>query len=462
MKDWQKIKHLYLRAGFGLSPKELETKQKSSLSKEIKAILKIKNTAFRTAFPSEFTALQTRMKAVRTNDRAKFRELKVKARNLTPKVNLDWVNKMASTSDPLLEKMTLFWHGHFACHSELPHMASEQINTIRKHALGNFRDLVKAISKDPSMIIYLNGQQNTVKKSNENFARELMELFTIGIGHYTEDDVKEAGRAFTGWTTDRIEASSEFKKKRHDSSTKQFMGQSGNFQGDDIVDIILENKETARFIARKVYRYFVNHKVDENHIDLIANRFFDSDYNISRMMEFIFKSDWFYDKKNMGSKIKSPIELIVGMIKTLDAVFVNPKLMMGLQRNLGQRLFFPPNVAGWPGDKAWIDNSTLLIRLNLPVFFLAANNSRVKGVSKSKMNRKKVAIQKEVDLTYFTQKYANATEAEIATTLVEHLIQAPLSVNKELLYLKLRKGNKDEKILQILSRTMSLPEYQLC
>lgn len=461
MKDWQKIKHLYLRAGFGLSPNEFESKKKSFLSKEIKAILKIRNTAFKTPLPSGFSAIQAKMQKAKGN-RPKFRELQVKAKNLVPVVNLNWINKMASTSDPLLEKMTLFWHGHFACRSDFPHLATNQINTIRKHALGNFQDLVKAISEDPSMIMYLNGQQNTVKKSNENFARELMELFTIGIGNYTEDDVKEAGRAFTGWKTNQIEGSSEFKEGRHDPSLKKFMGKSGNFQGEDIIDIILENKETARFIARKVYRYFVNHKIDENHINQIANRFFDSNYDISEMMEFIFKSDWFYNKENMGSKIKSPVELIVGMIKTLKIEFENPKPMMYIQRNLGQRLFFPPNVAGWSGDKAWIDNSTLLTRLNLPMYFLAAKNSKINGVEKSKIKHRKAPIKKEMDLGYFTKKYADTAAAEIAMTLVDHLIQAPLSVSEELLYLKLREGTKDEQILQIIARTMSLPEYQLC
>lgn len=461
MKDWQKIKHLYLRAGFGLSPEEFETKRKSSLAKEMKKVLKIKNPSYKATFSSELLALQKKMEQAKGN-RVKFRELKVKARNLMPQVKLNWVEKMTTTPDPLLERMTLFWHGHFACRSELPHLAITQINTIRKYALGDFRILVKSISKDPSMILYLDGQQNTVKKPNENFARELMELFTIGIGNYTETDVKEAGRAFTGWKTSQVKGTAEFIERRHDFSQKNFMGQSGKFQGDDIIDIILENKEVARFIARKVYRYFVNHNVNENHVSQIANRFFDSNYDISTMMEFIFKSDWFYDEKNMGSKIKSPVELIVGLVKTLNLKFVNPKAMIGIQRNLGQRLFFPPNVAGWPGDKSWIDNSTLLIRLNLTVFLLMARKASVKGMENSKKKNRNTKINQEADLRYFTEKYETTSGDEIAADLVDNLIQAPLSVRKELLYSRLRSNTKNEQIMEILSRTMSLPEYQLC
>lgn len=461
MKDWKKIKHLYLRAGFGLNQDELESKKKSSLSNEIKSILKINESSFKMKIPKEFTDLKEDSSMMMSSGKPVGKEDVSKAKKLTPLVNVDWVQHMATTSDPLLEKMTLFWHGHFACQSKLPNLATIQINTIRKNALGNFKDLVNGIAQDPSMILYLNNQQNSKRKPNENFARELMELFTIGIGNYSEDDVKEAGRAFTGWRANQFKGKSEFIPRRHDSGSKTFMGKTGNFNGEDIVDILLEKKETARFIARKVYKYFVNPKLDDNHVDSIADTFYHSNYDISKMMTFIFNSDWFYDEKNIGIKIKSPLELIVGMMKTLNIEFkVHTPLLM-LQRNLGQVLFNPPNVAGWPGDKSWIDNATLLTRLNLPALFLISRNVNVQG-GKKKSKFLSALSNKKIDIQYFTQQASDLSNEQLADSYVKDLIQAPLSVSKQVLYTRIQGSTGQDVAKNILYRVMSLPEYQIC
>ena len=229
-----------------------------------------------------------------------------------------WLTYMASPDcSPLRERMALFWHGHFACTSRLSGLAARQINTIREHALGNFRDLLIGIAKDASMIRFLNNQQNRKEQPNENFARELMELFTLGRGHYTEQDIKEAARAFTGWSSD-FGGYFIFRPRWHDYGVKTFFGQDGNFDGTDIIDLILENRQTARFITEKIYRYFVSEIVNEGIVEDLSNQFYESGYQIDQLMRSIFESDWFYDPENRGTKFKSPVELMVGLTQTLS------------------------------------------------------------------------------------------------------------------------------------------------
>ena len=223
-----------------------------------------------------------------------------------------WINTMINRqSNPLLEKMTLFWHGHFACESKRFDFAHRQLSIIRENALGDFKKLLKGIAKSASMILYLNNQQNRKKHPNENFARELMELFTLGRGHYTEDDVKNAARAFTGWFTNRSNGAYSFNPKQHDNGLKTFMGRQGNFTGEDIIDIILEQEQCAYFIAQKIYTFFVNPKPNDQHINELAIIFREANYDISVLMKHILNSSWFYQKENVGIQIKSPVELMV-------------------------------------------------------------------------------------------------------------------------------------------------------
>ena len=362
MKDAQKIKHLYARAGFGLSPQQYKHKSQYSLIRVVKELFKdsktikpLKLPEYKKATPQEYKAM------TKTERKAERKELQ----RLTNEVNLTWIRQMVDdNSNPLQEKMTLFWHGHFACESKRFDFAGRQINVIRKHALGNFRDLVLAVAKDAAMVLYLNNQQNKKRKPNENFARELMELFTIGRGNYTEKDIKESARAFTGWFINRMTGEFSFNERQHDFETKTFMGKVGKWNGDDIIDIILEKKETARFIATKIYRYFVNETINIEHIEILTNVFYNSNYNIEIIMRTVFESNWFYDAKNIGVKIKSPVEFIVGMGRILNIKFGNIRSVLFPQNALGQVIFHPPNVAGWPGGKSWIDNSTLMLRMN--------------------------------------------------------------------------------------------------
>ena len=281
-------------------------------------------------------------------------------------VNQVWQASMISTSYPLHEKMTLFWHGHFATKLDNPYYDQKLLNIFRKNALGNFGDMLREASKNEVMVMFLNNKQNVKEHPNENFAREVMELFTLGRDDYTEHDVKEAGRAFTGWSLDSG-GSFVINEEVHDDGEKQFLGKKGNFNGDDILSIILEQKQTAAYVAEKIYRFFVSDEdIDERHVAALAGNFYKSNYDISSLLKDIFTSDWFYDEKLLGAKIKSPMELLIGFQRLLPMVFENERVNIRLQRILGQYLFNPPNVAGWPGGKNWIDSSSLVIRMKLP------------------------------------------------------------------------------------------------
>lgn len=464
MNESHKIKHLSLRAGFGLSPAEWEKMRKLNLKEATERLFQKKTATLLTVPQMDIPDDDEIQKATKE----KRDELQKKARQLSAKVNGEWLEKMISAdSSPLLEKMALFWHGHFACEPKLFHLAANYANTLRKHALGNFKELLLAIAKDSAMIIYLNNQQNRKDRPNENFARELMELFTLGRGNYTENDIKEAARAFTGWFTDKKTGEFEFRAKAHDEGTKTFFGKSGNFNGADIVNMILEKKETAVFIAKKIYRFFVSEiKPDEKNISALADVFYKSNYDIEKMMRFLFESEWFYKDEHAAAKIKSPVELIVGMAKVLNLKVGNEEAWLFPQRALGQILFKPPNVAGWPGGKTWIDNSTLLLRLNFAgmVFDKTELGFRLKDAPEA-ANRG-AALKKldlTADLTQLNKVFSKISEDKMGLELANYLI--PISVKlDDAAFLKYTAAAKtsEEKLRAWTLIVMSLPEYQLC
>jgi len=458
-----KLQHLYWRAGFGLSPKEWKSKKKYSISKAVHEL-------FRDAHKSAKVELTGNSLNIETNGKNLSNEAKAKKRKQGKRkigqVNTNWVMRMGDTNAScLLEKMSLFWHGHFACTTKLnPKLAQAQLNTIRKHALGNFKGLVLAMSKDVSMIRFLNNQQNRKRKPNENFARELMELFTIGRGNYTEQDVKEAARAFTGWSSN-LKGEFVFNKRQHDFSQKTFFGKKGKWDGTDVIDMILERKETAFFITQKIYRFFVNDNIDERKVLQLADSFYDSNYDIEKLLRNIFESKWFYNKENVGVKIKSPVELIGGMLRTLDVELKNPLALIFIEKALGQVLFRPPNVAGWAGGKSWIDNSTLMLRLNLAnvLFQNSELNIKVKEEFEAqKRNKKKRNIQAQVNFSPFYQLFKNDEKEDILKKMSTYLLQPQLKMDNEFFKNHVIINNKEDLIKTMCLRLMSLPEYQLC
>ena len=276
-----------------------------------------------------------------------------------------WLTEMLTTPSPLTEKMVLFWHNHFVSSLQKvrsPVLMYRQNQLLRKHAFGYFGDMLHEVSKDPAMVVYLDSASNRKGKPNENFAREVMELFTLGEGNYGEQDVKEAARAFTGWSIEPETGEFLFRRPAHDEGVKTLLGRSGNFDGDAVLDILLAQPQTAEFIVGKLWREFVSPQVDAVEVKRIARMFRDNRYNIKVALRALLTSDAFYAPQNRAALIKSPVDLIVGTLRQFrfETGEVAPFLLAA--RQLGQDMFAPPNVKGWPGGDAWINSATLLSR----------------------------------------------------------------------------------------------------
>lgn len=280
-----------------------------------------------------------------------------------------WYREMAATPSPLTERMTLFWHNHFTSafrKVRAPLLLYRQNVTLRRHALGNFRKLVHAMAADPAMIVYLDSLQNRRGRPNENFARELLELFTLGEGQgYTEDDIKEAARAFTGWSLERETGEFRFRPFLHDDGEKTFMGRTGRFNGTDIIEIVLTKPRVAEYIAEKAWREFVFEQPDAAEVKRIAARFRAADYEIEVLVRELLLSPHFWAAENRARLVRSPVELIVGTLRQFDLPQPDDRILVLLGRALGQEPFNPPNVKGWPGGTAWINANTLLVRQQL-------------------------------------------------------------------------------------------------
>src|ERR1700743_3095218 len=352
MDNLRQINHLYARAGFGLSFADKKTAEHDSVKKAVKDLFK----ASEANEPINVVQGNTDFAMLMKGDVLAKKQFLQQQKQQEKDLNLAWINKMSTTDAVLREKMTLFWHNHFACRSNNAAYAQQLNNIHRSNALGNFRTLLFQVAESPAMLQFLNNQQNQKGHPNENFARELMELFTIGRGNYTEQDVKESARAFTGWGFDK---GGVFKMRPflHDDGQKTFLGKTGNLTGEDIINRLLEQKQTAYFISNKLYKYLVNEIPDPAHVSAMADVFYKSDYEIKPLLEFVFTADWFYDEKNMGNMIKSPVAFIVGLNRQFYISYQLPEVLLEFQRTLGQVLFYPPNVAGWPGGRHWNGSS---------------------------------------------------------------------------------------------------------
>jgi uncharacterized protein (DUF1800 family) len=285
----------------------------------------------------------------------------------TQRLGLWWANRMLTTRRPLEEKLTLFWHGHFATGENKVRdyrMMLRQNEMFRARASGAFRDLLVGLLKDPAMLVYLDNGENVKKHPNENFGRELLELFTMGVGNYSERDVREAARAFTGWTNDVLVF--KFDVDQHDPGEKTFLGRTGAFNGEDIVDIILAQPVTAEFMAAKVYRFFAREEIDGALKQELGHTYRDSGYRMKPLLKRIFLSKDFYSTRTVATQIKSPVQLVVSTYKKMSLREIPTIPDFGrMTGSLGQSLFDPPNVAGWAGGRTWITPSTLLNRGNL-------------------------------------------------------------------------------------------------
>lgn len=359
-------KHLMGRTSFTLTKADYAILKSKSKKEAVAWLLKQNQDSDTLPPPSWDSRPKIRNKPPRkmnTQEREAFRK-EYKQRRETLK-NW-WMQTLLQTKTPLREKMTLFWHNHFT--SSLKKVRSsylmlEQNKLLRKYALGNFGDFLHAISKDPAMILYLDNQSNKKQNPNENYAREVLELFTLGEGHYSEKDITESARAYTGWHVNRKKMRFVFVKKLHDYEKKTFLAKRCDFDGDDILDIILQQQRTAQYITTKFYREFINDReINQIEIERIATLFYESHYDISTLLKEILLSPDFWDEKNRAVLVKSPIELIVGTLRALGMQPSQIRPLVSASRQLKQDLFAPPNVKGWAGGVDWLDSSSVLMR----------------------------------------------------------------------------------------------------
>ena len=313
-----------------------------------------------------------------------------------------WMYRMISTACPMEEKIALFWHGLFATGYTKLNQARTQLNQVdmfRRSGLGSFEDLLLELSRDPAMIIWLDNNENHGDNINENYGRELLELFSMGIGNYSEDDIKECARAFTGWTLGNAEYMAiraakdsiwpygriawhfDYREDDHDDGEKTFLGETGNFNGEDIIAIIVKQGSTARFLATRLFQFFAADevsKVGENAVEAMVATYFSSGYKISDMLQTLFHSDYFKSEEARFARVKGPVEMVVGAIR-MAGNYQNPSL--GIEKVadnmffMGQGLLRPPTVEGWHEGVEWIDSGALVERVN----FVAKELSNVKS-----------------------------------------------------------------------------------
>ena len=277
-----------------------------------------------------------------------------------------WGERMLTSPRPLEEKMALFWHGHFATNEDKVRdyrKMHKQLELFQRQGLGDFRTLLISVAQDPAMLAFLDAGVNVKGKPNENFAREIMELFTMGVGNYTEHDIREAARAFTGWNFQGTEF--HINSEMHDGDEKVVLGKKGNFDGVEVIDIILAHEATAKFIASKLYRFYVSSELDDALADKLGMRLRALNYELKPFLATLFKSQEFYREKNIATHIKSPVELVVSTYKKigLDYLPGSPDFNLTIGA-LGQRLMHPPTVAGWSEGRNWITPGLLIERGN--------------------------------------------------------------------------------------------------
>jgi uncharacterized protein (DUF1800 family) len=487
-----KNQHLMWRAGFGPAVEQLGDLSKFTSKQFYKALVKAseKKPEFINVADDYLKGLymgieevgRQQKKELPKEDRKKIQQ---KNREGVRNLNMYWMHEMVNSASQLREKMAFFWHGHFACRNLNVFYQQGLLDVIRRNALGNFGTMLKEVSRSAAMLNFLNNQQNRKDHPNENFAREVMELFTIGRGNYTEQDVKEAARAFTGWSAN-LKGEFVFRRGQHDFGTKSVLGKSGNFDGTEVLDILLEQKHTAKYISRKLYKFLVNEKIDEAKVDWMGERFYKSNYDIAGLLEDIFTSDWFYEEKHIGANIKSPVELLVGIQRMLPMKLENEEALMLMQRILGQMLFYPPNVAGWPGGKNWIDSSSLMMRMRIPKLINDVDvmnvtpkddddqmmgmkdkdepASAVKGGKKMKgygMGQRQ-QINANVDWSLYVRNFESIPREKLSEALSKVLLQTRSSVSGDLISQYADASGRENFIKTATIQFMSTPEYQLC
>jgi uncharacterized protein (DUF1800 family) len=491
-------RHLLWRAGFGGTEKQAQLLVSWGIEKSVDTLLDVgsdaKSAPFEPAPPEAFdrniirppteeeARLAAQARRARDEDtlamlREKRQEAEREDRRQMGEIQKWWLKRMIETTRPLEEKMTLFWHGHFATSfrviEDSYHMF-RQNELFRSHAVGNFGELLTAIVRDPAMLAYLDNDENRKGSPNENLAREIMELFGLGLGSYTEDDIKEGARALTGYTYQDDEF--VFRQRNHDPNEKVILGEAGNWNGEDFARIILSKPACARFIARKLYHTFVADLPSDEQGGLrdvepwrrkLVNELGDMlklrNYALRPVLRRLFLSEHFYSPDVMRAQIKSPVQLVVGAARSLGVPVRDLSILNDALDLMGQRLFLPPSVKGWPGGRAWINTSTLYVRQNTLVYMLTgvrargAPNDRARDVANGGFDALGL-LTAGLPEDQRTNPDAVARQALLIT--LGFVPDAGVDVLKQLLA-HVGKVDNTASLACLLAAT-SMPEYQLC
>ncbi len=394
---FDQARHLLWRAGFGGTPEQIQTLVSWGPKKSVEHLVNyesidaesVKDDEFdrniiRPASQEEQATLRRARQAKDEDTVARFQARRQEAeredRRQMSRIQRWWLKRMIETPRPLEEKMTLFWHGHFATSyrtiEDSYHMYMQN-QLFRKHATGDFRELLFAIIRDPAMIAYLDNNDSRKGRPNENLAREIMELFSLGVGNYSEQDIKEGARALTGYSFQDDEFA--FQKNSHDEGRKTILGRTGTMDGDDFVKAILEQRSCSKFLAAKLYRFFVadypsgredHDNAAKSVIGDIASSLLASKYKFKPVLTRLLLSEHFYDNAVVGEMIKSPIDLVVGTVRSMNTPVRDLGVLTAASGVMGQNLFYPPSVKGWDGGRSWVNTSTLFARQNILCFLL--------------------------------------------------------------------------------------------
>jgi uncharacterized protein (DUF1800 family) len=489
--------HLLNRAGFGGSPAEIQKLHELGRAKAVESLLRPDEPIDAFPIPEWGTEQQAALdlsararkqlelrKASRNlsaeeaeNQKREFRRAEQREeRQRTLEAQGWWFQRILNSKAPLREKMTLFWHDHFATSFQkvkIPVLLIRQNELFRSHAFGSFRDLTHAVHMDPAMMLYLDSQNSKKDKPNENFPREVMELFTLGEGNYTEQDIHEAARAFTGYRINRKQGKVVHFPSLWDSSQKTIFGKSGPFNGTDVIHLIFEKKEAARFMSKKLWEFFVNDNPSAATLDHLANLFQKADFQITPLLREIFLSEEFYSGKFVRCQIKCPVQYIASLLKQMDIHEPPAGFPVTAQIQLGQILFAPPNVAGWDWGQAWINTNTLLTRYNLAGWITkgagdtpkSGNEMKVKGMATAQIRMGRG--WKGPDYETLAARPLRENPTDLVDSLIFRFFQAPLPEKARSSFIEYAESKKgviftNKEVAELCHLILSTPYYQLC
>lgn len=441
--DVKRVGHLYRRVAFGATTAELESALKVGPAKAIDVLLE--GGAGQAEFDEQTAALAK----------------SVASANNGPQLRAWWLYRMMYSPHPLREKLTLFWHNHFATSNAKVNNAGfmlGQYELMRRHALGNFRPLLQEMSKDPAMLVWLDTRGSKKGAPNENYARELMELFSLGVGNYTETDIREAARAFTGWEISSGKAA--FNENQHDTTDKTVLGQKGNWKGEDIVRICLDQKVCAKFMVHKLYKFLVSEAVEPTPelLEPLADQF-RKDYDFGALVKTVLRSNLFFSATAYRTSIKSPVDFTLGIVRALEGRLGTVALGQALE-SLGQNVFFPPSVKGWDGGQAWLNGQTLLYRQNLALALTSTEDPRFgRRTDPAALARQHGKKSDEEIVEFFLRLFLQGdVPAESRSKLTDYLKQArtrgiPVYWTEE--------DAADHRVRAVCHLALTLPEFQL-